>query len=177
MMASTIDELVKKYGLQPHPEGGYFVEWYGSNDMISTDLNASRYAPGSSRRLATAILYMCVTGGHSSLHKITGDELWMFHSGDPLTVVELSAGQGGDAVVKETVLGNGVGETLVHTVKATTYFGAHCSEAGAAGYSLVTCVVAPGFDYRDWAMEGPEALLAAFPGARAATVIEKLAHR
>ncbi len=101
----------------------------------------------------------------------------MFHSGDPLTVVEVSAGQdGGDATVKETLLGSGAGESLIHTVKAGTTFGAFCGE-GPAGFSLVTCVVAPGFDYRDWTMLGAAALTEKFTGARAAWAIGKLAHR
>lgn len=179
----SVDEVVKHYGMIPHPEGGWFVQWYASPVMLSKDLPSDNYAPGSVRYCSTAILYMCLVGGRSALHKISADEMWMWHSGCPLTVVELIPPErpGADAGVKKTKLGPdfAAGQTFVHTVKAGTYFGAYCTPDDLPGssalYSLVTCVVSPGFDYRDWAMQGESALRAAFPGPIAEGEIERLA--
>lgn len=169
---------MKRYGMLPHPEGGYFVQWFATEEKVSTDLPA-RYAPGSSRHCCTAILYMCVAGGKSALHKINSSELWMFHSGDPLTVVELlpgAEGGGGEGGVRTTILGPdlGAGQTFVHDVPGGTFFGAHCVDDGKAGFSLVTCVVSPGFDYKDWQLLPSQELRALFPGAAAGAAIDKL---
>jgi uncharacterized protein len=168
----TLAEIVAKYDLKPHPEGGFFAEWHRSPAVAAT--------PGGERSAATAILYAVEAGGKSSLHAIKSAELWFYHAGDELTVVELEppAAPGGAAAVRRTRLGPGpaAGATLVHTVAAGVTFGAHHSAgAGAgAGYTLVSCVVAPGFDPRDWEMVSGAELRARFPGDDAASAIAHL---
>lgn len=184
MAEAEIEQLVKRYNLVAHPEGGYFSQWYASELALSKDLD-SRWEAGSTRSAGTAIHYLCPAGQRSALHSILADELWFWHAGGPLVVVELQspATPGADAVVKQTVLGPvgaaAGGEraeqaaTCTHVVRGGTLFGAYCPPGSA--YALVSCVVAPGFDYRDWAMPTAEEMRAAYPGAAAATAIGRLA--
>ncbi len=146
-----VQRIVEEYGLEPHPEGGFFKQWYMSDIPLSHDLPSPQWPAGSTRSVCTAIWYLCVAGGKSALHKIVGDELWFFHAGGPLAVVELAsaapAGAGeasGDAVVTTTLVGpvTSPGCRVTHTVKGGTYFGAYCPPG--TSYSLVSCIVAPG---------------------------------
>lgn len=75
-------ELIQQYGLEPHPEGGWYRETY----------RAARTLPRTERSVCTAILYLLAEDQRSRLHRIDADELWHFHRGDPLHVIELVAG-------------------------------------------------------------------------------------
>ena len=77
-----MDPLIERYGLKPHPEGGWYRETY----------RAARTLPGTERSVCTAILYLLAAGQRSRLHRIDADELWHFYRGDPLNVIELVAG-------------------------------------------------------------------------------------
>lgn len=175
-MAEDADALVLRYGLQPHPEGGFFRETYRAPTSFA------RGGDGASRSLATSIFYLLRAGERSCLHRIRSDELWFHHAGDALTVFELvapsaAASAGGEAGVKTTMVGSGPGSSHFHVVPAGTYFGSKLDLAlgGKHGFSLVSCVVAPGFDFADWEMEDAAALRLAFPGEAAARVIDALA--
>ena len=168
--------LVAKYALQPHPEGGFFRETFRSPQSLT------RSKDGAQRSCATSILYLLAAGDRSLLHRIQSDELWYHHAGGGLEVCELTPPEhsGADAAARVTLLapgdsaeGAGAGVVFL-AVPAHTYFGARCSAANAEGFALVSCVVAPGFDFADWEMEGAAALRAAFPGAAAARLIDEL---
>ena len=153
---SAADELVARYGLAPHPEGGFFRE------MFRSGVDFSRAGDGARRSLATSIFYLLRRGEKSSLHRIRSDELWFHHAGDALSVFELlPPGEGAEgaaaAVVRRTLVGAAAPATHFHVVPAGTYFGAMLEEQAAVstaapqlGFALVSCVVAPGFDFADW---------------------------
>ena len=174
---AAVAALVARYGLTPHPEGGYFKETYRAPTSFARD------GDGAKRSLATSIFYLLRRGQKSSLHRIKSDELWFHHAGDDLSVYELldpgqAAGAGAGASpaaasVRRTLMGS-TSPAAVHfyAVGAGVYFGSILDEpAGAHGFSLVSCVVAPGFDFADWTMEGKEKLLQLFPGDECARVI------
>jgi len=159
--------LVESLGLSPHPEGGFYKRTYTAPTALST--------PRGSRATASAILFLLPAGDVSRLHELTSDELWFHHEGDALTVVELHAGAAGeDARVTRTLVGGSGAPS--HAVGAGAVFGAACEAGGAAGFSLVSCVVTPGFDFADWRMDGAEDLRARFRGAAAAAAIAALAR-
>lgn len=150
--------LVRLLRLQPHREGGFFRETYRCAERFP-----GRAFPGG-RSISTAILFLLPAGAVSRLHRIRSDEVWHFHAGGPLTVVELDPVSGR---TRRTTLGTG---RCQHVVRAGTWFGAEL--APGTEYALVGCTVAPGFDYRDFELADREALLRAFPRRRAA--IERL---
>jgi predicted cupin superfamily sugar epimerase len=154
----SVEALVSRLGLVPHPEGGYYKETYRSAESI----------PGRGRSVCTAIHYLLPAGAFSALHRIKSDELWFFHAGGPLVVAELAA----DGTVEETVLGVDLaaGQAPQHAVPAGRWFGAY--PAPGTAFALVSCAVAPGFDFADFELGRRDELLAAYPQARA--LIERL---
>ena len=178
-MSEDADALVVRYGLQPHPEGGFFKETYRAPTSFA------RAGDGATRSLATSIYYLISTGERSCLHRIRSDEMWFHHAGDALSVYELlpGAAPGAEAAVRRTLVGAEAPAEHFHVAPAGVYFGALLEEQPAAagagqqrhGFALVSCVVSPGFDFADWQMHGAEALRAEFPGSAAASVIARLA--
>jgi predicted cupin superfamily sugar epimerase len=83
--STTIEDLVEKYGMSQHPEGGYFVETYRAQSTVVSDRGDTTV----SRSAATAIYFLVCPGNVSRLHRIQSDELWHFYLGGPMTVIEL----------------------------------------------------------------------------------------
>jgi predicted cupin superfamily sugar epimerase len=126
------------WSLAPHPEGGFYRETYRSRH--------SHTPPGwpGPRALATAILYLLPTGERSAWHRVRGDELWLYQAGAPL---ELSVGDG------KVIIGTdrGAGQELQVLVPGGTWQSATPAESTSdEAWSLVACVVAPGFDFDDF---------------------------
>jgi predicted cupin superfamily sugar epimerase len=134
--------LAVQLDLQPHPEGGWFRETWRS----SASFWPAGY-PGQ-RSAATAIYFLLHPGEESRWHVVRSDELWFWHSGGPLM---LRLGGVGDqpALASEVVLGGDVpsGEQPQTVVPGGTW-----QSAVSAGVDpvLVSCVVAPGFDFADF---------------------------
>jgi uncharacterized protein len=158
--------LVQKFGLLPHPEGGFYRETFRSDKDVSVVLKGNNETRASS----TAIYFMVVPGNVSRLHRIESDEVWHFYSGGPLKVIELT--KDSEAMYRETILGNDIasGQILQYVVKRGTWFG--CFPAEGSAFSFVGCTVAPGFEFQDFELASRAKLLEEFP--KAADVIVKL---
>jgi predicted cupin superfamily sugar epimerase len=149
---------IENLQLLPHPEGGYYRETYRSDGSYS-------FAAGTpfngARSYATAIYYLLKGRDRSKLHRIHSDEIWFFHAGDPLTVYffpeqgEPSSFTLGPSPAKEQVMQG--------TVLAESWFGACCDHSGEESYTLVSCVVAPGFDFSDFSFADRQTLQHKFP--------------
>jgi len=134
------EAYIKTLNMQPHPEGGWFVETYRSKREISLpDFSGSR-------AMATSILFLIPEGKRSALHRIKSDEIWYYHAGGALDVIELDA----DGNERRIRLGPNVldGERLQYVVSAGTWFGAE--PVPGAEFCLVGCQVSPGFDFADF---------------------------
>ena len=142
-----VEHLIRDYGLQPHPEGGYFRETYRSPAKLV----------GTERSVSTAIYYLLPEGQRSSLHRIDADELWHFYRGDPLLIVELQPG----GPAKLTRLS---AEHPQHLVPAGTWFGS--MPASGSAYCFVGCTVSPGFEFAHFELGSRDALIAEFPHAK-----------
>lgn len=146
--------LVDAYGLQPHPEGGYFRETYRSAERMTT-------RGGVERPISTGILFLLPEGEKSRLHRIKSDELWHFHLGGALRLTQISP----EGKVQDFTLGpdHKSGQLLQHVVPARYWFGAE--PLAGSGFCLVGCTVAPGFDFADFDLGARAALLTRFPNA------------
>ncbi len=144
-------ELISYLNLIPHPEGGYYKETYRSNDLSVTNI-------GNKRNLSTAIYYLLEGLDKSHLHRIQSDELWFFHAGKPLEVVFIENG-----IWKSIVLGLDLanGEIPQAMIPAGLWFGSHIKEQ--KGFCLVSCTVAPGFDFNDFEMANRDELSIIYP--------------
>ena len=109
--------------LSPHPEGGWYRETLRRPD------------PEGGRDRMTAILFLLEAGQRSHWHRVDADELWLWHSG-----ASLRLSIAGDAGVEEHELSAGSPQKLVSA-------GAWQAAASDGDYSLVSCVVVPGFDF------------------------------
>jgi len=148
--------VARRLDLAPHPEGGFYRETWRAPDTIAQAALPARFA--GPRAFGTAILFLLPAGAFSALHRIAGDEVWCFHLGAPLVVHALHP----DGRREDLVLGHDVagGQRLQAVVPAGATFGARCL---GAGWSLVSCVVTPGFDFADFVMPTRAELNAAFP--------------
>jgi uncharacterized protein len=131
--------------MEPHPEGGWYRETWRTESTTEP--------PGfdGPRSLATAIYFLLHPGEESRWHVVRSDELWLWHRGGPLT---LTLGGSGSAPAQETTeltLGQDVerGQRPQALVP-----GGQWQAAAPAGPEpvLVTAVVVPGFDFRDFRM-------------------------
>jgi predicted cupin superfamily sugar epimerase len=147
-----------------HPEGGFYRETYRSSDEIDGACLPERYH--RNRAMATAIYFLLPSGERSKLHRLASDEIWHFHAGLPLLLTVIAP----DRTCVTVTLGSGAsrGERFQHVVEAGSWFGAEV--AGDDGFALVSCTVAPGFDFADFEMGQRDDLLADFPEHRSAIV-------
>ena len=151
-MSPGIVELIKHLNLEPHPEGGFYKEVFRSEEHIhSPDFE-------DSRSLLTSIYFLITAGNFSAFHRIAGNELWYYHYGATCTIHVLQQ-EGGYTKIN---LGKAVeeGEKFQAIVKSGDWFASETT----GDYSLVGCVVAPGFDFKDLEMANRNKLILAYPG-------------
>ncbi|WP_420334706.1 cupin domain-containing protein [Roseibium sp.] len=131
----TADEVVSLLKMQPHPEGGYYVETF--RDEV-TDENG--------RAASTLIYFLLPDGIVSRWHKVDAVETWHWYGGAPL---ELSIST--DGVQREDLrLGNNLaaGERPQGIVPRDGW-----QQARSLGaWTLVGCTVAPGFQFEGFEM-------------------------
>ncbi len=127
-------ELIKKYGLSPHPEGGYFKEVYRSAQTIDAPLVWAQ------RNTVTQISFLLTGGQISRFHRVVHDEVWHFYEGQPLALIQYDGTK-----IKKEVIGPDCRDYTV-IVPGNTWQAAETT----GEYSLVGCTVAPGFDFADF---------------------------
>ena len=122
------DEIVARYGLTPHPEGGHYREIFRAA------------AADGGRGAVTSIYYLLRTGEVSAWHRIDAVEIWHYHAGatpglevslDGEEVTSHRLGFGGDAWPQVTVP-----------------VGAWQSARSEGAWTLVGCTVAPALSSR-----------------------------
>lgn len=129
-------DAIRRLGLAPHPEGGWYRETWRAD------------ANPDGRAASTAILFLLPTGEHSCWHKVDADEIWMHHAGSPLVLAIAE----GDAV-RRIRLGPDIASRETPQAVAP----AHCWQAARplGAWSLVSCVVAPGFSFDGFTLAEP----------------------
>ena len=148
-MKNRIQHLIQTLNLQSHPEGGYYSEVYRSKDSVET--------PSGTRSLMTSIYFLLTSDDVSRFHVIKSDELWFHHEGCDLTVHTLN-----ESGHQELKLGKDSPDSRPQQlVKAGTIFGSTVDSKDS--YALVSCVVAPGFDFADFKLFEARELLSQFP--------------
>ncbi len=88
--------LIDKYNLVSHPEGGYYDVVYESKQaVISPVVNKDRKA-------VTHIYFLLLKGQVSLLHKVAHDEIWNFYEGDPVKLIKFDG-----LTIEEDIIGSG----------------------------------------------------------------------
>lgn len=121
--------MIELLSMQPHPEGGYFVETF--RDQEVKGMCAS-----------TAIYYLLEAGECSRWHRVHGSsEIWHHYAGGPLALTVSSNGHDAESFRLGTDLE--LGERPQIVIPA-----GHWQSAETLGqWTLVGCTVAPGFNF------------------------------
>jgi predicted cupin superfamily sugar epimerase len=133
----TADEWKRTLGLQPHPEGGWYVETF--RDV----------APPGTRAASTAIYFLLERGQRSHWHRVDAAELWHFYAGAPL---ELSISE--DGVHSHTQL---LGLDAAGGQQPQRVVPPHAWQAARTlgDFTLVGCTVAPAFEFSRFELAAP----------------------
>lgn len=137
--------------MEAHPEGGFYSPSYRSDQEMEV--------PAGVRPLYTSIYFLLRSGDVSHFHRLQSDEIWYYHGGSPLTVHMITP----EGIYREVALGLDVtnGEVPQFCVPKHTIFGSSVQEPDS--FSLVGCMVSPGFDFKDFELFDRAELLAHYP--------------
>lgn len=128
--------------LKPHPEGGWYRETWRAD------------ARDDERAAGTAIHFLLAAGERSHWHAVDATEIWCWHAGDPLLLDMADRDEGNRRTV---TLGAdvGAGHAPQAIVPAHHWQAARPADGGT-GYTLVTCIVVPGFDFDGFKLAPPD---------------------
>ena len=140
-MALTAKDIRQHLGLEPHPEGGSYMETFRDN---TTEPQICK------RGHSTAIYFLLEKGEVSAWHRVKdAAEVWHWYGGAPL-LLSIASGTG---PVETRTLGLDLanGERPQAVVPA-----GHWQMAKSLGdWTLVGCTVAPGFNFAQFEMAEP----------------------
>ncbi|WP_243398178.1 cupin domain-containing protein [Deinococcus koreensis] len=124
----TPDEIIRELHMQPHPEGGHYVQIHEDERVVD------------GRPVCTSIYFLLRAGEVSHWHRVDATEIWSYHAGEAL---ELSIGEGGEL---RTVR---LGPDLLSGERPQGIVPAHAWQSARplGDWTLVGCVVAPGFRF------------------------------
>jgi len=143
-MKSIVQQLITRYQLIPHPEGGYYKEIYKNQETI-------KGVP-----LATSIYFLLGKEDISWYHRLQSDEIWYFHQGGTLLISMIMP----DGTYKEALLGASSQTTHQVVVPRNTIFGSKVIEGD---YVLVGCMVSHGFTFEEFEMFEYDELIQTYP--------------
>ena len=137
--------LIEQLGLEAHPEGGWFREtWRAPVDA-------------SGRSAGTAILFMLKTDESSHWHRVDADEMWLWQGGDPLDLLIAKEDSGPVEKLRLGPLTTCGTAALQGLAPKGAWQAARpvVIPQGGAGYTLVSCVVVPGFEFSGFELASP----------------------
>jgi uncharacterized protein len=157
---------IDRLGLSPHPEGGHYRATYKSDLTIDRGALPPRFH--GNRSASTAIYFLLEGRDFSAFHRIAADEVWHFYTGSALIVYVIDT----EGNLSELHIGDrpAVGEAFQAVVKAGCWFASRLKDG--AGFALVGCTVAPGFEFADFELAARAELIATYPMHR--NLIEEL---
>lgn len=154
-------DLIAKFKLNPHPEGGYYRETYRSFELIPKVALPKRFS--GERNYSTAIYYLLEQENFSAFHRIDSDECWHFYAGDTLLIYVIQLNGKLDIIRLGSDVMNG--EVFQAVVPAGCWFASE--PAPDTAYAFVGCTVAPGFTFGDFELATFEGLSKEYPQHRA----------
>lgn len=132
MKGMAAEEVIRRLGLTPHPEGGYYRETFRE--------------PAS-----TAIYYLLREGESSAWHRQNAVEVWHHYAGAPLEL-SISTGKGKTVVRLGPDLDAG---EVPQVVVPTGVWQSARALSGDDNWVLVGCTVAPAFRFTHFELAPP----------------------
>ena len=136
-MNSDAAAIIKRLGLQPHPEGGHFAETW-------------RHEAGEARGTGTAIYYLLSAGERSHWHRVDATEIWHYYAGDTLKLLISEDGKSTKVHLLGPDLVNGQQPQIIVPEMAWQ------SAKPTGDWTLVGCTVSPAFDFAGFEMAAPD---------------------
>ncbi len=155
MQNRTARYWIEKLDLLKHPEGGWYKETYRSKNIIDKEALPERFS--GSRNISTAIYYLLEKGDYSAFHRIKSDEIWHFHDGSPLEIIEINSK--GELITHCLGLNSDIACVPQVIISAHSWFAAR----PLGSFTFVGCTVSPGFDFNDFEMADKQQLVTRFP--------------
>lgn len=151
MTAHNTSYYINHLNLQPHPEGRFYREVFRSEQEVL------RAGSTTIKQACTSIYYLLEGGDFSGFHRIASDELWYFHKGAPLFIHVI----GKNGTHSQIELSDELSGSLSAVVKAGLWFASEIPSK--EGFALVSCAVAPGFEFNEFEMAQKETMLTLYP--------------
>ncbi|MFO1039387.1 MAG: cupin domain-containing protein [Geminicoccaceae bacterium] len=131
--------VIEKFKMRPHPEGGWYVETHRD------------CGDEGGRGAVTAIYFLLEAGQRSHWHRVDATEIWLWHAGAPLQL-DIAA-DAGTTDLHNVTLGPDVaaGQAPQGVVPKATWQSAE----SLGDWTLVSCVVAPAFDFAGFELAPP----------------------
>jgi len=143
--------LIEKLGLTAHPEGGYYRETHRAEMQVHSSVH------NETRSAFTSIYFLLDGQNYSAWHRIRCDESWFFHSGCDLEIYTLESERCNQSKSISThTIGAVTGDFQV-TISGGKWFAA--KPVDPAGFSFVSCVVGPGFEFKDFELASRAGLM------------------
>ena len=148
-LMQDIQTIIDSLNLEPHPEGGFYKEMYRSKIMVG-DLKSP-----ANKSAHTSIYYLLSGKDFSAWHRIKSDETWYAHLGCDALIYFFDENR-----LMRTVPFGVASKNLQLTIPANTWFAAKPLDENS--FCLVSCAVAPGFEFNDFEIAKREDLLKEF---------------
>lgn len=152
MQKTAVKQLIDKYNLSPHIEGGYYIRHYEADEIITRSYNKSCKA-------GSAIYYLLEKSDISKYHKISSDELWHFYDGGLLEISIIT--KDGSYILKY------LGNSRIHdkasfciAIEKDSIFSAKVVDGD---YVFAGCSLHPEFIINDFVLYSKEELETLFP--------------
>ncbi|MDM9621505.1 cupin domain-containing protein [Rhizobium sp. S96] len=130
----SADDIIRELSMQPHPEGGWYVQTFRDTD-------------GGARGHSTAIYYLLKAGQRSHWHRVhDAVEVWHYYAGAPLALHRAADGSTRETLKLGTDILNG--ERPQAIIPANWWQSAET----LGDYTLVGCTVSPGFEFTSFEM-------------------------
>ena len=129
-------EIINKFKLSAHPEGGWFREIIRSENHVTRN-------DGKKRNNITSIYYLLCKSERSKWHRVNfSDEIWIYLQGAPLNLYFLD--DNNKELRKIRLDSNNPIEMI-----PSGYWQAASS---SGEFTLTSCCVGPGFEFKDFEM-------------------------
>ncbi len=130
--------IIKSLGMQPHPEGGHYVETF------------REAAADGARAACSAIYYLLQVGEHSHWHRVDACEIWHWYAGAPLALTLSPNGHDAEA--------HRLGPELLAGQRPQVVVpkGWWQTAESLGAWTLVGCTVAPAFTFEGFELAPPD---------------------
>ena len=158
--------VIDWFSLQPNTaEGGYFAGVYTSSLKIDNK-DLPGFKPVKEKRsICGAIYYFIDPEGFSAMHKVTGDMLYHFYSGDPVQMLLLYP-EGSPNCFEICTFSNDLaaGGNPMKLIPGGTWLGSRLVAGGR--FALMGVTMSPGFDPADYSIAKRKELIKQYPGQK-----------